>query len=253
MGRAVKRMTATSAFLDMPYEHRGCNVELFQDCKTRRLLKACQCVPWELGESFGTCKNVDALTWCNPKGRDCIEAKSTQNFNCTVNCEGLHADFTGRLEEDNVNTILSGLETKIQPEKGSKIGKGHSFKHVSRMISEYRRLKKNMVTKFNFNAYAIDGQFGEEVPESTLELVHIFFDTATFDKLERDKKIKYDAQLSLIGGTMGLLTGFSIISGVEIIFFLFRLFRSFTGTTRADMVKAVNDKFKNHLVKKSET
>ena len=94
---------------------------------------------------------------------------------------------------------------------------------------------------------------GKEVPESTLELVHIFFDTATFDKLERDKKIKYDAQLSLIGGTMGLLTGFSIISGVEIIFFLFRLFRSFTGTTRADMVKAVNDKFKNHLVKKSET
>ena len=35
-------------------------------------------------------------------------------------------------------------------------------------------------------------------------------------------KIKTEAQLSLIGGTMGL-TGFSIISGVEIIFFLFRL------------------------------
>ena len=53
-------------------------------------------------------------------------------------------------------------------------------------------------------------------------MVQIYFDTATFDDIERDKKIKMEAQLSLIGGTMGLLTGFSIISGIEIIFFLFR-------------------------------
>ena len=45
---------------------------------------------------------------------------------------------------------------------------------------------------------------------------------ATFDDIERDKKINTEAQLSLIAGTMGLLTGFSIISGVEIIFFPFR-------------------------------
>ena len=57
---------------------------------------------------------------------------------------------------------------------------------------------------------------------STLQLVQIYIKTATFDDIERDKKIKTEAQLSLIGGTMGLLTGFSIISGVEIIFFLFR-------------------------------
>ena len=63
---------------------------------------------------------------------------------------------------------------------------------------------------------------GTELAESTLQLVQIYFDTATFDEVERDKKIKMEAQLSLIGGTMGLLTGFSIISGVEIIYFLFR-------------------------------
>ena len=64
---------------------------------------------------------------------------------------------------------------------------------------------------------------GKELPHSTLELVQIYFDTATFDNIERDKKIKTEVQLNLIGGTMGLLTGFSIISGVEIIFFLIRL------------------------------
>ena len=63
---------------------------------------------------------------------------------------------------------------------------------------------------------------GDAVPESRLEVVQIYFDTASFDEIERDKKIKFEAQLSLIGGTMGLLTGFSIISGVEIVFFMLR-------------------------------
>ena len=58
---------------------------------------------------------------------------------------------------------------------------------------------------------------------STIHVVQIYFDTATFDDIERDKKIKLEGQLSLIGGTMGLLTGFSIISGVEIVFYLIRL------------------------------
>ena len=62
--------------------------------------------------------------------------------------------------------------------------------------------------------------FPEHMPNSTLQLVHIFFDTASYDEIERDKKIKFEGQLSLIGGTMGLLTGFSIISGVEILYFL---------------------------------
>ena len=63
---------------------------------------------------------------------------------------------------------------------------------------------------------------GEEL-EAELHLVYIFFDTATFDNIQKDKKIKFEAQLSLVGGTMGLLTGFSIISAIEIIYFFLRL------------------------------
>ena len=51
-------------------------------------------------------------------------------------------------------------------------------------------------------------------------MVQIHFDTATYDEIEKDKKITLEAQLGLIGGTMGLLTGFSILSGVEIIYFV---------------------------------
>ena len=89
-----------------------------------------------------------------------------------------------------------------------------------------------------------------------LEKVYIFFDTATYDEIERDvkvntvhrsrcktmticskvktsalkdtfvvlipRKVTTEAQLGLIGGTMGLLTGFSILSGIEIIYYLLR-------------------------------
>ena len=60
-----------------------------------------------------------------------------------------------------------------------------------------------------------------------MKLVEIFFDTATFDEIEREEKVKFTAALGLVGGTMGLLTGFSIISGIEVVFFLFKLISQF--------------------------
>ena len=55
--------------------------------------------------------------------------------------------------------------------------------------------------------------------ENKLRLVRIYFDTPTLNKITMDKAAKFEDILSAIGGTMGLLTGFSIISGVEIAYF----------------------------------
>ena len=52
-----------------------------------------------------------------------------------------------------------------------------------------------------------------------MRYVRIYFDTPTFDRITKDKAAKFTDMLSAIGGTMGLLTGFSIISAVEIVFF----------------------------------
>ena len=56
-----------------------------------------------------------------------------------------------------------------------------------------------------------------------LKFVRIYFDTTTFDIITKDRAAKFVDMLSAIGGTMGLLTGFSIISGVEIIYFVVRI------------------------------
>ena len=52
-----------------------------------------------------------------------------------------------------------------------------------------------------------------------MRIVRITFDTPIFDRITKDRAAKFVDMLSAIGGTMGLLTGFSIISGVEILYF----------------------------------
>ena len=52
-----------------------------------------------------------------------------------------------------------------------------------------------------------------------MRYVRIYFETPTFDRITKDRAAKFVDMLSAIGGTMGLLTGFSIISGVEILYF----------------------------------
>ena len=44
----VKRMTPKEDFLRMPLKDRKCEVELYEDCRTRKLLEECNCVPWEM-------------------------------------------------------------------------------------------------------------------------------------------------------------------------------------------------------------
>ena len=56
--------------------------------------------------------------------------------------------------------------------------------------------------------------------------MRIYFGTPTMDKITKDRAAKFVDMLSAIGGTMGLLTGFSIISGVEIIYFALRILGS---------------------------
>ena len=55
--------------------------------------------------------------------------------------------------------------------------------------------------------------------KNRMRYVRIYFDTPTFDRITKDRAAKFVDMLSAIGGTMGLLTGVSIISLVEIGYF----------------------------------
>ena len=66
---------------------------------------------------------------------------------------------------------------------------------------------------------------------------------ATYDEINLDKKVTLEAQLGLIGGTMGLLTGFSILSGIEMVYYAVKFFMSLK-ESKLDIMKS---KPGNHL------
>ena len=82
--------------------------------------------------------------------------------------------------------------------------------------------------------------------EEEIYFIEIYFDTSTYDVVEQDKKMTLEAQLGLIGGTMGLLTGFSILSGVEIVYYAIRFFVSLRISKSKAIIETKN-KFRNHL------
>ena len=61
--------------------------------------------------------------------------------------------------------------------------------------------------------------------ELTMKLrsVKIYFDATTFDQITKDRAAKFVDMISAIGGTLGLFTGFSLISAVEIVYFGIKL------------------------------
>ena len=55
-----------------------------------------------------------------------------------------------------------------------------------------------------------------------LQVVQIYFSTATYDKIVNDVSVTFGDQISAIGGTMGLFAGFSVLSAVEVFYFILK-------------------------------
>ena len=84
----------------------------------------------------------------------------------------------------------------------------------------------------------------QNVSYQPVQFLKIHLATETYDEIEKDEKVTTEAALGLIGGTMGLFTGFSILSGVEIIYYLAKFFMALR-LNKTDYQK----KSENHLWK----
>jgi len=101
----------------------------------------------------------------------------------------------------------------------------------SPLLEEYNNYRDNYAGNIVFDPdlYNLSAKVKLRPPM----LVQIYFDTATYDIIERDVKVTLEAQLGVIGGTMGLFAGFSILSGVEIIYYAVKWFMTVLNTRKA--------------------
>jgi hypothetical protein len=171
------------------------------------------------------------VSYCSPNGTACYSGIILEG-SCPVCCTGLYADAS--FEEDNIS-------------------KGQSSNEFMKMEAAYQAYKNNYAKNLQFDSthknlsmcihlkVVYQYTFSASRKNYPLKFVQIYFGTATYDKIERDEKVTIQAQLGLIGGTMGLLTGFSLLSAVEIIYFVIKFFLSLR-VTRADLL--ANKSFK---------
>ena len=122
---------------------------------------------------------------------NCIKSVIEEGSSCFKNCEGL---YISSYEKQEIPQVYLDL---IDPS----------------LSAQYEKFK---------------GRFSDygNIMTSHLQMVRIYFDTPTFDRITKDRAAKFVDMLSAIGGTMGLLTGFSLISGIEILYFALRFLHS---------------------------
>ena len=115
--------------------------------------------------------------------------------------------------DDDITKGVQGFEKTFAEYEAYKRG------YLTRM--EYPKYFKGTSVKYSLSSIKI--YFEDYEANLTLHLVNIYFSTPTFDKILKDESASFETKLSSIGGTLGLFTGLSILSAVEIVYFICKM------------------------------
>ena len=171
----VKKMAATDDFLNMPSESRKCEIEPYEECRKRKLLKMCSCVPSPVpGFQVRVLSQIETNYFkiqngeiCGPKGWDCMEENGNKNFSCSVTCEGIYADVqivkeqlteTPRKEHNRNEDITTTEDNRVLWDEIEKLRASiggeeqeEDNEKVSRLVNQYKEFKKMNLPNFLFN------------------------------------------------------------------------------------------------------
>ena len=136
---------------------------------------------------------------------------------CHINCYGLYADT-----DYNPAKLSNNIKDHLVLERLRKAYDEYKSSYVKNMILEYTG--DNQLTKYEIR----------KKPYHPLQLVQIYFDTATYDEIVKDVSVTLADQLGAIGGTMGLFAGFSFLSAVELLYFLVKYFLDLLSRKNSD-------------------
>ena len=182
----------------------------------------------------------------------CFDGNINQNKafasnSCLKHCHGIYADIQ-REDLANNNTITVKDENETGFEKALKeyeeYKKGY-IKNYDDFFTDIAKLRGapflNDLVRENLTACINTG--GDNcMPEirkkgktecnlynkctfkliQMLKIVEIYLDSPTFDKVTMDAKTNFVTQVSVVGGTLGLFSGFSLLSGFEIFYFFIK-------------------------------
>merc|ERR1712218_47839 len=157
--------------------------------------KECKCLPYSIRIS-------DKEPLCSFRELLCVENIESNFRNYSKICQNSCAGLTvTSYSYSNLKEHMKDDEEFLFPNETS------AYNDYVQIFSFPEEMNKDLKLKW----------------QSKIRYIRIFFDTPTFDIITMDRAAKFVDMLSAIGGTMGLLTGFSIISAVEIIYFAWKI------------------------------
>ena len=149
---------------------------------------------------------VVPMKLCSSQGRTCYANIDQKDESCYQRCDGLYADVdlkTYNISKRNKDyLVLERLRQAYDEYKTSFVN--------NMLLIKDEELSTSDSTKFKTT----------RKPYHALQVVQIYFYTATYDEIVKDVSVTLADQLGVIGGNMGLFAGFSFLSAVEVIYFL---------------------------------
>ena len=100
------------------------------------------------------------------------------------------------------------------------------------LMAAYKAYKEKQIKSMILRSNDFSKLSSVPLPYHPLQVVEIYFSTATYDEIVNDVSVSLGDQISAIGGTMGLFAGFSILSAVEVLYFMLKFLFSLMSKTR---------------------
>ena len=183
----------------------------------------------EQGWPFKTSQNmrVPLFTWTCPGPQQPVVPPECSNLECKGRCTGLYNYCKDKIKEISLTSMNCTKPVEdVLVEKMCEERRPLWEAEEKCKTTPVRKLTKEERAECRCSRDRVEGEF---MMQSHLHILNIYFNAGSFDRVTRSAKTNFVSQLSLIGGTFGLFTGFSILSGIEIIYFILKVFMASGG------------------------
>ena len=203
------------------YTKVGCEFE----CAVKRAVSVCKCMPWFYTNDF------ESTPICNGFSGYCFEHFISDESNykrcgdlCKEDCRGIPM---------TVVTTYIPINAVDLCKEGSFFKKHltHSFRqHFA--FENYQTLVTGDGQIPDLQASMANGSLCYQFVEKFIAMVSVENPTSSVAKSAREPRVTFMDQLGTIGGTLGLFTGMSMLSLIEVAFFLYAYFKSLRFTIK---------------------
>ena len=196
------------------YTRIGCEYE----CAATKAVEVCGCLPWYITNNFTgvpICEKFQGHCFHQIMSDESSYKKCLQL--CKEDCSGTPLTIV---------TSYLPINTKISCQKGAYLYEHFmiaSRKHFA--LENYKTLITGDGLIPDLATSLANGSLCSTYVEKFVAMVNVESPTSSVIKSSRETRVTFLDQLGTIGGTLGLFTGMSILSMVEVGFFIISFFR----------------------------